>query len=208
MCTAVSYGVYFGRNLDLERGYGEKVVITPRNFAFQKGFPVPMQSHYALIGMAAVVDDYPLYFEATNEKGFSMAGLNFPENAVYFDAAPNKDNIPPYALIPWVLGQCKNLAEARRLLGNINLVNENFNSDLPVSPLHWILCDKTGSLVVESVKEGLKIYDNPFGVLTNNPPFPYHKLRLNDFMALHTGAADNRFDEELPLHNYSLGKVG
>ncbi len=205
MCTAVSWGVYFGRNLDLERGYGEKVVITPRNFVFQKGFPKPLKSHYALIGMAAVMDNYPLYFEATNEKGLSMAGLNFPENAVYFDADPKKDNIPPYALIPWVLGQCANLEEVRQLLKKLNLTNENFSETLPLSPLHFLISDQTGCLVVESVGEGLKLYDNPFGVLTNNPPFPYHRLHLNDFMALHAGAADNRFDEKLPLHNYSLG---
>ena len=38
MCTAVSYRSkdrYFGRNLDLERGYGESVVITPRNYEFK-----------------------------------------------------------------------------------------------------------------------------------------------------------------------------
>ena len=199
MCTAVSFDVYFGRNLDLERGYGEQVVITPRNFAFRK-----MQTRYGMIGMAAVEDNYPLYFEATNEKGLSMAGLNFPGNAVYFDPQPGKDNIPPYALIPWVLGQCANLDEARLLLENLHLVNENFSKDLPLSPLHWQISDKTGSLVVESVNEGLKIYENPFGVLTNNPPFEYHRLHLNDFMALHTGPAENRF-ANLPLHNYSLG---
>ena len=172
---------------------------------FPKGFPKPLKAHYAMIGMAAVVDNYPLYFEATNEKGLSMAGLNFPENAVYFDATPQKDNVPPYGLIPWILSQCANLDDARQLLSNLNLTNENFSEDLPLSPLHWMLSDKQGSLVVESVKEGLKVYDNPFWVLTNNPPFDYHRLHLNDFMALHNGAADNRFDKGIPLHNYSLG---
>ena len=41
------------------------------------------ESHYAIIGMAHVADDYPLYYDAVNEKGLGMAGLNFVGNAVY-----------------------------------------------------------------------------------------------------------------------------
>lgn len=208
MCTAISFrsgDFYFGRNLDLERGYGEHIVITPRGFTLPMGSSAPLQTQYAMIGMAAIVGDYPLYFEATNEKGLSMAGLNFPQNAVYFDPMPDKDNVPTFGFIPWLLGQCSCLSEARHLLHNLNLTNENFNDTLPLSPLHWMISDKEGSLVVESVKEGLKIYDNPFGVLTNNPPFDYHRLHMNDYMALHTGAAETRFDTTISLHNYSLG---
>lgn len=208
MCTAISFhagDVYFGRNLDLERGYGEQVVITPRCFMLPMGSGKPLETRYAMIGMAAVVDNYPLYFEATNEKGLSMAGLNFPQNAVYFDPAPGKDNVPPFGFIPWVLGQCACLSEVQYLLRNLNLTNEHFSKALPLSPLHWMISDKQGSIVVESVKEGLKIYDNPFEVLTNNPPFAYHQMHLNDFMSLHTGPAQSRFDTKIPLHNYSLG---
>ena len=88
MCTSIVYATkdhYFGRNLDLELSYGQVVTITPRNYPFKFRRTDPLPSHYALIGMAAVVDNYPLYFEATNEKGLSMAGLNFPENAHYFE---------------------------------------------------------------------------------------------------------------------------
>ena len=208
MCTSITFrsgDLYFGRNLDLERGYGEQVVITPRNFTLPMGAFASLQTRYAMIGMAAVVGNYPLYFEATNEKGLSMAGLNFPENAVYFDPVPDKDNIPPFGFIPWVLGQCACLSEVRHLLHNLNLTNENFSQALPLSPLHWMISDSQGSLVVESVEGGLKIYDNPFEVLTNNPPFDYHRLHLNDFMALHTGPAKSSFDVKIPLRNYSLG---
>ena len=84
MCTAVSFkgsDSYFGRNLDLERSYKESVVITPRGFKLNMRTLPTMESHYAMIGMATVADNYPLYYEATNEMGLSMAGLNFPDNA-------------------------------------------------------------------------------------------------------------------------------
>ena len=208
MCTAVSYknkDAYFGRNLDLERGYNECVVTTPRSFVFPMRRVAPVSTHYAMIGMATVVEDFPLYFEATNEKGMSVAGLNFPGNAVYADYAEGKDNITPFEFVPWVLGQCACIHEVKALLANLNLVNIPFSSQLPLSPLHWMISDKTESIVVESVAEGLKIWENPFEVLTNNPTFDYHKTNLCNFMGLNVGPASNQFKETLPLHNYSLG---
>ena len=208
MCTAISYkngDAYFGRNLDLERGYGECVVITPRRYPFAFRCAKPISTHYAMIGMAAVVDDFPLYFEATNEKGLSMAGLNFPENAVYYDCDGQKDNIAPFEFIPWILGQCVCVEEAKERLQKTNLRNIPFSEALPLSPLHWMISDKNRSMVVESLSDGMKVYDNPFEVLTNNPPFDYHRINMNNYMALHAGSADNRFRQELPLGNYSLG---
>ncbi len=208
MCTAVSYKnkyAYFGRNLDLERGYNEKVVITPRNFEIKMRCVKPLTSHYAMIGMAAVTDNMPLYFEATNEKGLSMAGLNFPENAVYFEYAPEKNNIAPFEFIPYVLSQCSDIAQVKELLGNMQLVNISFSEHLPLSPLHWMISDKECSITVESVADGLKVYDNPFEILTNNPPFDYHKTNMNNYMGLHTGGAKSQFKSSFELHNYSLG---
>lgn len=190
MCTAITYKTknhYFGRNLDLERSYGECVVTTPRNYVFHMRCVPTLSEHYAMIGMATVVGGYPLYYEATNEKGLSMAGLNFPDNADYKEYEDAKDNIAPFELIPWVLGQCENLDEVMVLLDRINLVNVQFGENLPLSPLHWMISDDNRSITVESVKSGLKIYENPYGVLTNNPTFDYHMMNLNSYMGLHEG---------------------
>ena len=208
MCTAVCYrknSSYFGRNLDLDRVYGERVVITPRNYELKMRCEKSINSHYAMIGMACVVDDFPLYFEATNEKGLSMAGLNFPENAVYYEFAEEKDNITPFELIPWILAQCSCIDEAKALLGKINLVNVDFSEQLPLSPLHWMISDNKFSLVVEPLKDGLKIYDDPFEVLTNNPPFEYHYTNVSNYMGLCIGHATSQFRESIPMKNYSLG---
>lgn len=207
MCTAVAYRnslSLFGRNLDLDRSYGERVVITPRNFEFKMRCSDDLKSHCAMIGMAAVIDGYPLYFEATNEKGLSMAGLNFPDNAHYFEKVSDKENIAPFELIPKILGLCENISEAKKLISNINIANIAFSDSLPTTPLHWMISDKEKSLVLESTKDGLKIYDNPFEVLTNNPPFDFHIMNMNNYMGLSAGAAVSAFDG-VPLANYSLG---
>ena len=187
MCTAMSFpgkDHYFGRTLDWDCGYGECVVITPRNFPFAFRKMGIMDSHYAIIGMATVMDGYPLYFEGTNEKGLSVAGLNFPQNACYFPFCEKKDNVTPYELIPWLLGSCKDVSEAELLLRRINLLNEPFRADLPLTPLHWLIADRERSLVAESGAEGLFIYENPLGVMTNNPPFPEQISALSKYTNL------------------------
>ncbi|AQU79263.1 choloylglycine hydrolase [Planococcus faecalis] len=211
MCTSLTYSTkdhYFGRNLDLNLSYGESVTITPRHFPFEFRKVKAVPHHYALIGMAVVVDNYPLYFDATNEKGLSMAGLNFPDNAYFFSAVEGKDNVSPFEFIPWILGQCASITDAKKLLANLNLVNINFSEDLPLSPLHWIIADQTQSIVVESVAEGLQIYDNPVGVLTNNPPFDYHLLNLTNYRHLSTTTPANTFSSQLELGIHSLGMGG
>jgi choloylglycine hydrolase len=208
MCTALTYKPkhhYFGRNLDLERGFGEQVVITPRNYPFAFRYADPLPRHHAMIGMAAVVNGYPLYFEATNEHGLSMAGLNFPGNAYYPPYREGKCNIAPFELIPRLLGSCADIAQVRQALEQIHVVHSNYSEGLPVSPLHWLIADREEAIVLECTKDGMKIFDNPFGVLTNNPSFDYHLANICNFMGLQEGFAVNNLSSRLSLENYSLG---
>lgn len=210
MCTAIVYKTkdhYFGRNLDLEYYFQETVTITPRRYSFSyrkltvKTAPV----HYAIIGMAYVQDNYPLYYDATNERGLSMAGLNFPGNAIYQPFKPGLDNITPFELIPWILSQCVNVQEAKALLKRMNLVDIPYSESLPLTPLHWIIADKECAITVEAVSDGIKIYDNPIGVLTNNPPFDYQMFHLNHFMSLSIDEPAIRFGKHFTPNIYSRG---
>lgn len=208
MCTAVSFKTrdhYFGRNLDLEFSYHESVTVTPRRFPLRFHRLPALENHFALIGVAYVAKGYPLYYDATNEKGLSMAGLNFPENAVWRPYVAGKENVTPFELIPWVLGQCATTAEAVGRLSRVNALDEAFSENLPLSPLHWLLADAEKSVVVEITENGLMLYDNPVGVLTNNPPFRFQMQRLADFMNLSCHPAKNTFSETLPLPAYSRG---
>ncbi len=187
MCTAVNYvngDHYFGRNLDLEASYREEVTITPRNYPFSFWNKSDSNHHYAMIGMATIQNHYPLYYEASNERGLSMAALYFPKNAVYLPEMDGKDNIAPYEFIPWILSQCSNVAEAQKRLEQTNLVDIPFSTACPNQPLHWLISDASSSLVVEPTADGLKLYGNPVGVLTNNPPFNYHLYHLQEYQNL------------------------
>ena len=208
MCTAASYrtkDLYFGRNLDYEFSYGDEVTITPRNYPFTFRRAGEMRTHYAMIGMAYVAEEYPLYYDAVNEKGLCIAGLNFVGNAACQSETDGKDNISVFELIPWLLGQCADLNEVRALLAKLNLVDIPFNAQLPTAKLHWLITDRTGSITVEAVADGLHVYENPVEVLTNNPPFPQQLFNLNNYMALSPRQPENRFSGALGLHCYSRG---
>lgn len=208
MCTAATYRTkdhYIGRNLDLYYHYDEVVTVTPRNFPFAFRTLGKQEQHYAMIGMATIVDGYPLYYDATNEHGLSMAGLNFPGTAVYQPLKENADNVAPFELIPWILGQFRTVSQARQALSRINLADISFREDMPASPLHWIIADRDASITVEPMADGLRVYDNPIGILTNNPPFDYQMYHLADYMNLSKDPAQCRFAGGLELKPYSIG---
>ncbi|MCB6602862.1 linear amide C-N hydrolase, partial [Erysipelatoclostridium ramosum] len=108
------------------------------------------------------------------------AGLNFVGNTYFNAHVDGRDNITSFEFIPWVLSQCANIKEVKELLEHTNVVNTAFNSKLPPAQLHYMISDDTDSIVIECMKDGMHIYDNPTHVLTNNPPFKEQISRLND----------------------------
>lgn len=208
MCTAATYKTndfYFGRTLDYESSYGEEIVIMPRNFPLNFVNMGMIATHYAVIGTAHVANNYPLFYDAANEKGLAMAGLNFVGNAFYRDDIDGRDNVAQFEFIPWILCQCANVTEARSLIEKINITKTQFSPQMPSGQLHWIIADKNDCIVVESVKESINVYNDPVGVLTNNPPFDMQMFRLNDFRGLSPKQPENTFSDKLDLTSYSRG---
>ena len=208
MCTAATYltkDFYFGRTLDYDFSYGEEIAVTPRNYPFHFRHTENLEKHYAIIGMAHMAGDYPLYYDAVNEKGVGMAGLNFVGNAYYHKEESGKKNVASFEFVPWVLAQCATLDEVRDLITDLNIVDTLFSENLPAGMLHWIISDKSGSITVESMKDGLHIHENPVGVLTNNPPFEQQMFMLNNYMGLSPKQPENHFADKLDLNMYSRG---
>ena len=208
MCTAATYKTrdfYFGRTLDYEFSYGDEIVFTPRAFPFDFRGHAPLRTRYAIIGMAYVTDNVPLYYDAINEKGLGVAGLNFVGNAVYTAVLPGKENVAQFELIPWLLGSCASVAEVRTLLAGATVTYTPFSDKFPPAQLHWLIADRNEAITVESTATGLHVYDNPAGVLTNNPPFDLQMFHLNDYMQLSPKQPENRFSDALALRTYSRG---
>ena len=199
MCTCITYDngdFYFGRNLDLDCSFGEKVVITPRNFPLDFRLAGRKEQHYAMIGMASAVSRFPLYAEAVNEKGLCMAGLNFPGNAYYQKPEGRGMELASFEIIAWILGNYSTVAEVKNDLEKMKIVDLAFSEKMLPAPLHWMLADRERCIVIEQTKDGLKRYDNPFGVLTNNPPFEYHLMNMNNYLNLTPENPKMRFVRE------------
>lgn len=205
MCTAISFSSsehFFGRTLDIECSFGEEVVITPRNFPLiNANLSV---NHYAIMGIAHVFENEPLFYDAVNEKGLCMAALNFVGNACYNPQKRDWDNIPCDRLISHLLGRCATVDEAVKNLEHINITAPE-NPNLPTPQLHWMIADKNRTVVLEITEKGVQIFDNPTGVLTNNPPFEMQLNRLCDYLDITPNPPQNLFGKELGLTPYSRG---
>lgn len=208
MCTCLSFKKgyhFFGRNLDVEQSYGESVAVLPRGYKINFSDGTRVEKHFAMIGAAHVAGGYPLYFDGVNEKGLGVAALNFPHYARYFPPREGALNIAPFEFIPRVLCSCATVDEARALLKNANICDRQFSADFPNTTLHWMIADENRSIIVESEERGLKIYDNPVGVLTNSPTFDIQLYSLNDYVGLSREPAQNTFANQLNLTVYSRG---
>lgn len=208
MCTAVSVnknGSYFGRNLDVYGSYGEKVIITPTNYEFVFSDGLVLKNHYSIIGMAVECRGVPLYFDGANSEGLCAAGLNFPYKCVYNEPVDGKTNVASFEFISRVLSMCRNLNEAKELLKNVNITKTAFSSDFTPTPLHWIISDRCGSVTVEQTADGLRVYDNPFGILTNSPEFSFHTENVRGYRYLSNTNPEKSFSDNVELSCLSKG---
>lgn len=208
MCTAATLKTrdfYFGRNLDYDFSYGEQVVILPRNYPLSFRHEGNARNNYAIIGMACVVEDYPLFYDGVNEKGLAIAGLNFVGNAAYSKVSNNKINVAQFEFIPYILRNYSSVKEVKEALKNLVITNTPFNEQFPPSQLHYIIGDKDETIVVEAMKDGIKVYNNPVGVLTNNPPFDKQLFNLNNYMSLSEKDPKNTAFSNVNLGTYSRG---
>ena len=144
MCTAATYltkDFYMGRTLDYEFSYGEEIAVMPRNYPIHCHYAGVMEQHYAMIGMAHMAGGYPLYYDAANEKGLGMAGLNFVGNAAYAEETKEKENVAQYEFIPWILSRCATVEEAKAALEKMNLTGteKNFRLIEKTKTLKFIL---------------------------------------------------------------------
>lgn len=213
MCTGltlVNGDFYFGRNLDLDYEFGQQVVITPKNYPLTYKKMSRQNTHLALIGMASVVDGYPLYAEAVNEAGVGIAGLNFPGFASYAtEILPDKDNVTPYELPLYLLSQCHNIAEVKEKLTQLNMVAIDFKPQMPCATLHWLIADCNQALVLEVIDGVIKVYDNPVGILTNSPSFDYHLMNLHAYLGISPKQPEDQLvSQDLKPYGEGLGTRG
>ena len=208
MCTALTLASHdgfhlFGRNMDLEYNFNQSVITVPRNFPLKNRLTNKIgRTPLGIMGMGTVMDNHPMLADGFNELGLACAGLNFPKYAHYQETSEKGAyNMAPYDMILWLLSSFATVDEVRREVGNVCLVGERFAPDVPLPTLHWIVTDAKGDcIVIESTKDGISAYDNPVGVLSNSPEFPWHLTNLNQYAGL---VSASPADTQWGTHNLS-----
>lgn len=228
MCTAIGWQgkhFMFGRNLDLEYGFRERVTQVARGRLLRFAAMPPARTAYAMLGMAAEEDGFPLFAEAVNERGLCAAGLYFPHSARMRaagdrqGAAGDRQNaegaaektaaagraIAPHEMVAALLARCADTRQARAFLQGAEVVSIPYKN-YPVPALHWLVADRYGYFVAEPAEGGLRLYDDPAGVLANEPPFPFQLQNLHAYR--HLTAAEPACGFGIPLQALYHGTGG
>ena len=241
MCTAIGWQgrhFMFGRNLDLEYGFHERVTQVARGSLLRFAAMPPARTAYAMLGMAAEEGGFPLFAEAVNECGLCAAGLYFPhsarmraagdmrkgERAAEEKAAAAEDiqgaegaaaeraaaagrAVAPHEMVAALLARCADTRQARAFLQGAEVVSIPYKN-YPVPALHWLVADRYGCFVAEPAEGGLRLYDDPAGVLANEPPFPFQLHNLHAYRHLTAAEPACGFGMPLKALYHGTGGVG
>lgn len=190
MCTSVIYEnelnqFFLARTMDFTLPLGGKPIFIPTDYSFYKGNQKTFKSNFSFVGAGRLIDDY-IFGDGVNESGLAVASLYFAADAVYEKGGESDTlELAPHDVVAWLLGNCETVDEVKSKIKEIKIVEEISPVIDGVLPLHWIVVDKSGkSIVIEPVATGLKIYENPVGVMTNSPSFPWHLTNLNQYVTV------------------------
>lgn len=194
-CTGISMfsadGSYFqartiewaGTNLN------SMYVVVPRNFNQTSFTPkgqngMSFKSKYGYIGLA--VHEKEFIAEGLNEAGLSAGLFYFPNFGSYqlYDEKYNSTTIADLQLVSWILSQFATVDEVKANINKVRVVSL-MGGNGSEEAIHWRIGDKSGKQIVLEIEEGVPhIYDNPIGVLTNAPNFPWHLSNLSNYINL------------------------
>ena len=195
-CSAISWHTedgcrLWGRNYDFDRlAQGSGMTFLPRNTSYfcvcgPDGPRSPQTSRYACAGTGLLLSPTPVLYEGINEKGLAGGQLYYRNFARYAaENRPGTESIQPPFLVFHLLSQCASVEEAARYLEqHLTLVSIPMMGT--VAPLHWSFHDRTGeTMVIEPDADGVHIYRNTLGVMTNSPGYPWHRLNLLNYAGI------------------------
>ena len=135
--------------------------------------------------------DNTMAIDGMNEKGLVVSGLWYENDMKWPDLAASGDApvLSNALLITWLLGNFQTTAEVTKALKSVAISAQKIPQMGGMAPpLHFAAQDATGgSIVIEWDNGKLNIYDNPLGIMTNAPNFPYMMTHLRNYVGLNDG---------------------
>lgn len=184
--------VVVGRSNEFGINAESQIVFEPAGKAFTSKSPDGVKgknwtSKYAFLGIngLGLVESFG---DGMNEAGLSIEGLYFTESQYEMPGPRDTANaVSSNDFISWVLGNFANVEEVKAALPGIRVWGEYVNAIGGPMPLHFAIHDASGKcIVVEFIGGEKKVYDNPIGVMTNMPEFPWQVTNLRNFLNLST----------------------
>lgn len=186
-------GRVYGRTMEFAKPLNSSAVLIQRGTALQgvgpsgaSGSGLAWTSRYAVVGMNAVgVKD--LVVDGMNEQGLA-GGLLYFDGYAQFQTVPeqqSKRSIASWQLLTYALSNFATIDEVKQGLPQVLVNGSVLQAFGGAVPIHMTLHDRQGrSLSVEYIKGELSMLDNPTGVYTNDPPFPYHLAAVGNYANL------------------------
>ncbi len=190
MCTAIHFfnqqnETIFGRTMDFHHRLDLHLTAFPEGSSWEGMHGETFASPYAAAGICHLSQAHRLLLDGVNEAGLAGGALYFKGYADFppFSPKSSKQQIPALDFLRYVLGHCASLEELPGLLADIALVEMRDKLTGDAAPLHWSFADQSGrGMVIEQTCLGLRMYENPVGVLTNSPDFPWQMTNLRNYM--------------------------
>ncbi|HHL0970766.1 TPA: choloylglycine hydrolase family protein [Bacillus cereus] len=191
MCTSLTlqtknFQHLFARTMDFTLDMNQEVIIIPRRYQWNNITGETIRAKKAVVGMGINFGGRVMMADGVNETGMTCATLYFPGFATYSSHVDsNKTNVAPFDFVTWSLTQFNSVEELRKSIDSIAFIDVPLPILGVTPPLHWILADKSGEcIVLEPTADGIKVYDNPIGVMTNSPEFCWHLQNLRQYIGL------------------------
>lgn len=127
--------------------------------------------------------------EAANDQGLSVSTNQLNGSRTPDDIGTDKaKQLSATDLSNWALGSFASVAELKAALAagevKVWLPKLAFVGGVEL-PMHYIFFDKTGEgIVIEFMRGEMRVHDNPVGVATNGPEFPWHLANLDNYAFL------------------------
>ncbi|NKC68537.1 choloylglycine hydrolase family protein [Vagococcus fluvialis] len=190
MCTSIYLETLdkkhlLARTMDFSFPLNCDIVYLPRNYNWESSSNNEKHSNkYGVIGAGRSLGKSYFLGDGVNEHGLAIAELYLPNKAVYQDNIEDgKTNLAPHEFITWALGKFKTIADLKKALSKVRLINSPAPLIDTVMPLHWIVTNDSGQcFVIEPTGKILHLKENPVGVMTNTPELEWHLENLNNYL--------------------------
>jgi len=179
-----------GRSMEFARPLGSQVIVVPRGTSYAGTLPDGGQGLKWTVrhGFAGVnAEGLPLAIDGVNEKGLAGGQHYFSGFAQYgeLSAAERGKGLAPWEFVSWILSSFETVDDIVRHLDEVRIAPSVEKASGVVLPLHYSFTDASGHMIVIEPTDGrLKVFENPYGVFTNNPTFDWHVTNLRNYVSL------------------------